>query len=153
MVLIKITIQVYHIIVVSHVKTTYAWIQIILILTGLVGNSLILYILTRPKLLKQSTFRYFLVNEVIDMIVVALMLAWLLMTSLFWKIWEYGNIGYTCYNIYPCVNAMNSIGRLLWIKYSRRFGFSKRIKFQVAVISSIILISLIYNSPFLFAIY
>ena len=44
---------------------------------------------------------------------------------------------------------MNSIDRLLSINYSRRFEFRKKLKFQVAVISSIILLSLGYNVPYL----
>ena len=139
--------------IVSQVRFAYGLIAVLLILIGLIGNSFIFYILTRPKFLKVPAFRYFLFNEVIDMIGIALMLTWLIQSSIKWKvtvlfckIWEY--IGYTCYNMYPCVNSMNSIDRLLSIKYSSRFSFRKKIKFQATVFSVIIIISLGYNVPY-----
>jgi hypothetical protein len=139
--------------IVSQVRNVYGSISVLVIVIGLIGNSLIFYILTRPKFLKVPTFRYFLVNEVIDMIGIALMLTWLIQSSIKWKatalfckIWEY--VAYTCYNMYPCVNSMNSIDRLLSIKYSRRFGFRYKLKFQAIIVLIIILISLVYNVPY-----
>jgi hypothetical protein len=57
--------------IVSQFCGAFGWIAVILITIGLIGNSLIFYILTRSKLFKVPTFRYFLVNEVIDMIGIA----------------------------------------------------------------------------------
>ncbi len=43
---------------------------------------------------------------------------------------------------------MNSIDRLLSIKYARRFDFRKTFKFQAEVVSSIITKTLCYNLPY-----
>jgi hypothetical protein len=47
---------------------------VIFSLIGIVGNSLIFYILTKKKFLKESIFRYFIVSEIISCI--ALIFVW-----------------------------------------------------------------------------
>ena len=141
--------------IIELVTNFYGIATVLFIIIGLIGNSLIFYILTRPKFLKVSAFRYFLVNDVIDMIGIALVIAWIIQskinwvtTALFCKIWEY--IGYTCYNIYPCINALNSIDRILSIKYARRFSFRKKFKFQAFVVSIIIFILMSYDAIYFY---
>ena len=127
---------------------------IVLTIIGIIGNSFVIYILTRPKLLKESMFRYFLITEVINMIslidmyiwYIPYFLGWDMPPQIFCKLVEY--ISYIIYSMYPWLNALNSVDRLLAFKYSTRFLLRKKFKFQALAASSMLFISFITNSPF-----
>jgi hypothetical protein len=98
-------------------------------------------------------FRYFLIIEVVDAIgLFGVLLIGLLTwtgksaTALFCKISQYSM--YVLYSFYPCINSLISVDRLIHIKYSLEFQFSKKFKFQALAVASIFIIELLRNTPF-----
>ncbi len=116
---------------------------------GLVGNTLVFYILTRPKFLKQSIFRYFLVSTGNNSFVLLTM--WLycmpdlfLMNSnsLSCKLTQY--FGYLFYQFCPWIIVLNSFDRYLSVHFPTKFEFRTKLKYQVLALSIIFsLLSLI----------
>ena len=101
-------------------------IPIVLSVIGIFGDSMVFYIMTRPKFLKESIFRYFIVSEIFSSF--QLVLSWFytlrhipLLSSFFFntylcKIFIY--FLFTCYQCYPWISVLNSIDQLLSLKYS-----------------------------------
>ena len=119
---------------------------------GLIGNFIVIYILTWKNFLKEPFFRYFLVQEVLNIISLIIMWIWYLplylkwnTSSIFCKSIEYA--GYVIYSFYPWINVINSIDRLLAFKYPAEFFFRKKFKYQASAISFIFIISILSNVP------
>ena len=115
-------------------------------------NFITIYILSRPKFLKESIFRYFLVNEVFA--TVGLVLSWLYLVP---KInnWDvplifcqlFSSMLHILYNFYPWISVLNSIDRLLSLKYQGDFKFIKKFKYQFLALSLIFISSFLINIP------
>ena len=122
---------------------------------SLMLNSLSVYILTRAKFLKESMFRYFLVNELVSTF--GLSIVWLHLIPLITN-WDiplifcpfHELVLYTCNSFYPWISVLNSIDRLLSLKYHGRFKFIKKFKYQFLAISLIFISSILINIPRLF---
>ena len=115
-------------------------------------NFITINILSRPKFLKESIFRYFLVNEVFA--TVGLVLSWLYLVP---KInnWDvplifcqlFSSMLHILYNFYPWISILNSIDRLLSLKYQGKFKFIKKFKYQFLALSLIFISSFLINIP------
>lgn len=119
---------------------------------GVVGNSLVFYILTREKFLKESIFRYFLCSEAVASL--SIITAWMYAIPVYLK-WNISTfyckiiiyILYILNNFYPWVNAINSIDRLLSIKYPGKDKIFKKFKFQALFLTSTFSMLAIINLP------
>ena len=125
---------------------------VVLTTVAIVGNSIVFYILTRPKFLKESIFRYFLCSETVASLKLALLwiynspiiLNWKAPT-LFCNLITY--VLYTLYDLYPWISAINSIDRVFTLKYPSRFQFIKKFKYQALAVIVILLILMLINVP------
>ena len=107
----------------------------VLTIIAFFGNSISLYILTRPKFIKVAMFRYFIF--IIIFASLSLVLIWLQFIPLllnwnppveYCKIFIY--FVYIGYNFYPWIHVLNSFDRLLFIKFLNRFKRFRTKKFQ-----------------------
>ena len=121
-------------------------------LIGIFGNGFVIYIFTRPKFIKIRMFRYFLVNEILKMIGILLLCVWfdkrwltIKTSDIFCKAFEY--IGYCIYTMHPWISALNSIDRLLSIKYQEKIKFHKKLRNQIMAILIIVFMVLFYTAP------
>ena len=123
----------------------------VLTVVGITGNSLNLYILSRPEFLKESIFRYFILNEIICSI--NLVLLWAHYTPVILEI-EVSNI--YCkfvpfiirvfYYYYPWINVVNSVDRLLLLIYPQRLQFRNKFKFQALIVGLILCVIIIFSN-------
>ena len=127
--------------------------SILLTVIGFIGNSISIHILTRPVFIKVPMFRYFLFCEIKNLIYFVYMWTWYvpnrfewMIPSMFCKLWEY--IGYVMYTMLSWVSVLNSIDRLLSFKYSDKYDFRKKFKYQALAVATILLLSMITNVPF-----
>ena len=107
---------------------------------GFILNFITIYILSRPKFLKESIFRYFLVSAFLEVIALIIIVMHSIPSYLDWdiplifcQIHEF--LMYTFYDFYPWISVLDSIDRLLSFKYSGKFKFIKKYKYQVLAIS------------------
>ena len=107
-------------------KYFIAIVPLVLITIGIFGNSIVFYILTRPKLIKETVYRYFIVTEVVDALNLTLVLIWfiaevfkIITGILTYKILQ--SVAYLLFDLYPWISTLNSIDRLLSIKYRSKF--------------------------------
>ena len=124
-----------------------------LAMIGLFGSTLVIYIMTRPSFIKIPMFRYFIVNEVLNLFCFVLTCVWFgkiwlnyNTSDMFCQTWEF--LGYTTYSIYPWINALNSVDRLVSFKYSTKFEFRKKLNFQIIIIGTIFVVALLCNVPY-----
>jgi hypothetical protein len=129
--------------------------SVVLVIFAIVGHSFNFYIFTRPKFLKESIFRYFLASEIVSLTTIIMLgiynvpklLKWNF-TSMFCKILTY--IFYTIFDFYPWISVLNSIDRLLSLKFESRYKFIKKLKYQLLALFSILFIMLLINIPRIF---
>ena len=120
----------------------------LLSIIGIVGNSITLYVLTRPNFIKEPMFRYLIINTLIGSIGIFFIWVQSLPVIFNWSVNDtYCKIYiYLCtigYDSFPWVNAINSIDRLLSLKYPHKFIFRKKFRNQALVLSSIFLIAIV----------
>ena len=125
---------------------------IIFSIIGVTGNSLVFYILTRPKFLKESIFRLFIISEIAATVLLISSMVYGVLTFLkldvpptFCKIFLF--LTYIFYGFYPWVSVLNSLDRLLTLKYPKNFKFLKTFKTQVLTAISIFCMFMIFNIP------
>ena len=121
---------------------------------GVFGNILVFYILTRPKFMKETIFRYFIASEIAGSL--NLIFSWLLVFPylLNWdapvaycKITNY--LLYFTYSIYPWISVLNSIDRFLSLKYRSKFQFRRDTKYQILALTLVSLVFGFSNLPFI----
>jgi hypothetical protein len=123
-------------------------------IVGIFGNLFVFYILTRPKFLKETIFRYFIASEVVGSL--NLVFSWLLILPILLK-WDapvaYCKIAYyllySTYSTYPWISVVNSIDRYLSIKYLSKFQFRKETKYQILTLLIVSLVFLFANIPYI----
>ena len=123
-----------------------------LTIIGLIGNSIVLYIFTRPKFLKESIYRYFIISEVFATVSILLFWIHVIPAGLKWnvpisycKIFLF--ILYTIYDFYPWISVQNSIDRYLTLKYPSKFRIIKKFTFQILSLSTTFALVMITNIP------
>ena len=98
-----------------------------------VVNSLVLIILMKPKLLKESLFRYFIVTTIVDSI--NMFLIWpfnfqdafqINSSQISCKLFNY--LPRVFYQLSPWINVLISIDRLLAVKFAHKFKFRNELK-------------------------
>ena len=122
---------------------------------GFLFNPLVFYILTRPKFLKESMFRYFITTEIVDSI---MLLFWLVgvVKSFFsfltfpekvtCKLTQY--ISGAMLLWYQLLSTLISIDRLMAIKHENNFQFRNTLKFQMMSIILLLIVSASSTVPF-----
>ena len=117
---------------------------------GLIGNSIVFVVLAKPKFLKETTFRYLIVVEILDSIwIVGTLLPWI--SALFdlkqvfksCKILAY--IGYLITSFYHWLYTLIAV---ISIKYSTRFEFLKKFSFQLLALLVILIAAALANVPY-----
>jgi hypothetical protein len=133
-------------------KYFIAIVPLVLITIGIFGNSIVFYILTRPKLIKETVYRYFIVTEIVDALNLTLVLIWfiaevfkIITGVLACKILQ--SFAYLLFDLYPWISTLNSIDRLLSIKYRSKFELRKQLKFQALAVGSICVVLVFTNIP------
>ena len=125
---------------------------IVLTIIGIIGNSLVFYILTRKKFLKESIFRYFIASEIVASL--SLVLVWMHYVPILLK-WDvpvlfckiYSTMLSVFYSFYPWISVLNSIDRLLTLKYPFGFKFIKKFKYQASALLIVLLALILVNIP------
>ena len=124
----------------------------LLTLVGIIGNTTVLYIITKKEFIKEAMFRYYIVIQVVDYL--GLILLWLWYTpiiigldvpDLFCMITEY--IFYIMYSFYSWVNLLTSTDRLFSVVYPHDFLIRKTFKFQALAVATLFVFSAIINVP------
>ena len=127
---------------------------IVFLVIGVIGNCLTFYILSKPKFLKESIFRYFLFSEIVSTLILLEVCAYMISKLLF-NISETSStickiispLIYTIHEIYPWISVLNSIDRFLCIKYKSRFKFIKKFKNQALAVVLIFIFFILINIP------
>jgi hypothetical protein len=126
--------------------------SLIFTIIAIIGNSLVLIILSKPKLRKESLFRYFIVTTIIDTI--NILLIWpfnftdafqINSSEISCKLFNY--LPRVFYQFSPWINVLSSIDRLLAVKYTYRFKFRNELKYQLLAISLIFVTILLVDFP------
>ena len=128
----------------------------LLTIVGIIGNSIVLYIITRKGFIKETMFRYYIVVQVVDILGLIMIWFWYVpiffgfgVSDLFCKIVEY--ILYIMYSFYSWVNLLTSTDRLLSVMYPHDFLIRKAFKFQALAVATLFIFSIMINVPnFLF---
>ena len=125
----------------------------VLTVFALVGNSLVLLILSRPEFLKVSMFRYLFAATIFDTINV--LVSW---PSVFPDAFQINSLSISCklymYIIFmpfqasPWIISLSSIDRYLSIKYPRALSIRKKFSFQLIAIISVLLAIILIDIPF-----
>ena len=117
---------------------------------------LVFYILTRSKFLKESIYRYFLASEIVATL--SLLFLWLynIPILIHWDVplvycQIYELITFALFQLYPWISVLNSIDRILSLKYPTKLTFMKEFKYQLLAISCLFCSFLLLSIPrFLF---
>ena len=118
---------------------------------GIIGNSMVIYILTKKAFRRQSMFRYysFLVFmqtlELLTLLPFNIPVMSLYNNLLVCKCVQY--FSYSASQFISWLSAFISLDRFMSVKYLNKFAFRNKIGYQVSMISTMLLISLISNIP------
>jgi hypothetical protein len=123
-----------------------------IVTVGIIGNSVVFYILTRQEFLKNSFFRYVLISTCFDALNSLQTIPYTF--SDFFKMKELDISCKLCFYIInltltmsPWMNVIISIDVFILIKYPLRFNFRKKLKFQIAICSSLFFAVCVINIP------
>ena len=129
--------------------------SILIFMIGIIGNSIVFYILTRQEFLKNSFFRYVLISTGFDALNSLQIIPFTFKD--FFKISELLISCELCFYIInitltmsPWMNVLISIDVFVMIKYPHRFNFRKKLKFQIAICTSLFITVGLINLPNLF---
>ena len=126
--------------------------SIVLTAIGMLGNSLVIYIFTRPQFLKVSMFRYWVAETIAD--IINLLSNWLSVFPNFFyvnqlsiscKIFYY--LYYVPFQLSPWMLAFSSIDRVLSVKYPTTSKIRNNFKYQLTAITSAIIVVSLVNIP------
>ena len=129
-------------------ETTWVAAASILTVTGVLGNSMVLFVSTRPKFRNLSIFRYLTASMINDFFIIITM--WFYATPDFFlinsvtyscKLAQY--FGYLFYQYSPLIITIASIDRILSIKYPNKIKFCTELKYQILAL----LVALILLAP------
>ena len=126
---------------------------IILTIIGLIGNPLVLYILTRPKFQKVSIFRYLVVSTIFETFV--LLTIWpynlpnlfQMNTNTFsCKIINY--MSYIAYQFCPWIMVLSSADRFLAVRFPTRYKYRNEMRYQAIVLFVIFCLLVLFDIPY-----
>ena len=118
---------------------------------GFICNSIVFFILAKPKFLKETTFRYLIVVEIVNSIwIFGTLMPWIsafqsLIDQKFCKIFAY--IAFLAASYYHLLYTLIAVDRLMSIKYSTRFEFRKKFNFQLLALLVILIAASLVNVP------
>jgi hypothetical protein len=115
-------------------------------------NSLTIYILTRKRFLKESIFRYFLVNQFIIILIIPILWMHFIPLLTNWDIpliyCQFHAISvYIMYGLYPWISVLNSIDRFFSLRFPGRFKFKNQLKYQLLAVFLLFVSSTLINIP------
>jgi hypothetical protein len=122
--------------------------------TGLIGNSMVIFILSRPKFRKESLFRYLLIATIVDSIY--LFTIWPFSyheelnttIEIMCKLGPY--ITRIIYQLSPWIMITSSLDRYIATKYPTEFMFRKEFKYQALAIIIILFSITFINIPYFY---
>ena len=127
----------------------------VLTVVCLVGNTWTCYIFTREKFRKVSMFFYLAISNIVNL----LMMLTVWPVSLARNGFKYDTLAFSCkfftYITYflsdlgPCILLMSSLDRLASVKYSRKFQFRNKFKYQLLIVLVLTALIAILNFPLL----
>ena len=120
---------------------------------GFVCNSIVFFILAKPKFIIETTFRYLTVVEIVDSIwIVGNLLPWISAVFDLKQIYKSCKIlvyiGYLIASFYHWLYTLIAVDRLMSIKNSKRFMFRKKFIFQLLALLIILIAASAANVPF-----
>jgi hypothetical protein len=137
-------------------SATYNLVSSIVVTTiAIIGNSAVVFILSKPIFQKEPLFRYLIFATVVD--TVNIFQIW---PNSFPEVFMINEIVLSCKLLYFLAGVVNtfsalnnvlvSIDTLVIVKYSRRFQFRKKYKNQMLIELIIFLVSCMISLPFIF---
>jgi hypothetical protein len=127
-------------------------IWIVLTIVGLIGNTIVLHILLKPKFLIDQIFRYYIFTAILDNAIIIMMCLWYILilinwnkTILFCKIFKYWL--YIFNNFHAWISVITSVDRLLCLKYPTKYIFNKAFKNQAKGIGTTFFLLVFINIP------
>ena len=127
---------------------------IVLTTIGLIGNSLVLYIITRPQFLKVALFRYLIVATIFDTI--NFLFIWpsdlpeafyMNKYAIICKLYQY--LSYMAYQFSIWIIVLSSVDRYLAVKFPTKFKIRNKFKYQAIAMVTIFVILLLIDIPYL----
>jgi hypothetical protein len=129
--------------------------SVILTFVGLIGNTWTCYIFTRKKFRKVSMFFYLAVSNISNLLL--MLTVWPI--SLTTEAFKFKSLSFSCKffsfmmfflsDLGPCMLLLSSLDRLASVKYSRKFQFRNKLKFQLLAVLVVIILLVILNMPLL----
>ena len=119
---------------------------------GLIGNGLVIYIISRPKFRSIAMFRYLIVATLVDTINLSTM--WpalyinelnIMSVELSCKFFFYAI--YVFYQFSPWLLVLSTLERYLSVKFQNRFKFRNEFKYQLLIMIIIFLMTVILDFP------
>ena len=135
------------------IKNLYFVSAITFTIASFLGNSIILYVLSKHEFRKQSTFRYLFIGTVFNTINANYLWAIIFFTYNFYDEIHCRLFNYIIRVTHFCsswINVTNSIDTFCTVKYYSRFLFRKKFYFQIILILLIFILSCFFAVPFYF---
>jgi hypothetical protein len=123
--------------------------SILITVFGYIGNSITIYILSRPKLRKISLFRYLIFSIINDFIVLLTM--WIcafqwICESIGCKLSQY--FVFLFYDFSGWIVVISLLDRFVSVKYPKKYKFRNSFKYQAIIVFLIFLILILIHIPF-----
>ena len=122
---------------------------------SVVGNSLIIYVLTKPLFRKETFFRYLTVASIFD--ILSVLCIWLAYFPDFFLINKvdimcklYGFLPNLINEYSTWIIVLSSIDRLLAVRYPLKFDFRKEFKYQALIMLILFILLVLINLPYWF---
>ena len=128
--------------------------SIIITVMAIIGNSTVLFILTKPQFKKKSLFRYLFIATIFDAI--NALYTWLYnyqdffminQNELICKLIHY--FGHVTYLFNPWINVFISIDTFMAVKFPIKFQVRNTYKFQIVIIICLVISLFLVNIPYL----
>jgi hypothetical protein len=137
------------------IEVYFYWISsIVLTIIGLIGNTIVIFILSRKKFLKVSLFRYLVIATVTDTL--SFLFIWPANTpemfgmnkyAIICKLYQY--LSYIVYQLSVWIIVLSSLDRFLAVIYSNRFKVRNKFNYQAGAILIILTALFLVDIPFL----
>ena len=131
----------------------YLTIYITLTVISILGNSMILYVFSKPEFLKKPTFRYLSVATIFDTINIFLIWPFnyrefFLIDTSHTSCMVYHFISFLTHIFCSWINILNSIDTCCAVKYYSKFQFRNKLNFQIIVLLVFFILSALCSLPY-----